>query len=249
MKGGKNQVSRRRFLKKAAVATPAVAAANVLGVQKSSAQTHDWDKEVDIVIIGTGFAGLSAAISAKDAGATVLILEKMPQKYEGGNSRVSGNMWWTPTNLPEALEYMEALCAGLTERECLWACFSRNIRNSPVRTACVPGATEALAEAGFGFQSENRLKREALKYCMKRRLRIWFYRRHAKSSESGQPVKENKSPLKPPKALSSPAEDLSSISKCRSNISRAGLPMEGELRATRAMESGWRRRPVRLSGI
>ena len=33
MEGGKNQVSRRRFLKKAAVATPAVAAASVLGVQ------------------------------------------------------------------------------------------------------------------------------------------------------------------------------------------------------------------------
>jgi succinate dehydrogenase/fumarate reductase flavoprotein subunit len=64
---------------------------------------------------------LSAAITAKDAGAKVLILEKMPPKHEGGNSRVSGNMWWTPTNLPEALQYMEALCQGLTEKECLQA--------------------------------------------------------------------------------------------------------------------------------
>jgi len=45
----------------------------------------------------------------------------MPQKHEGGNSRVSGNMWWTPTNLSEALEYMEALCAGLTDKESLQA--------------------------------------------------------------------------------------------------------------------------------
>ena len=121
MKGGKNQVSRRRFLKEAAVAAPVLAASNALGAQTSSIQAPKWDKEVDVVVIGTGFAGLSAAINAKDAGAKVLILEKMPQEHEGGNSRVSGNMWWTPTNLPEALEYMGALCAGLTEKECLQA--------------------------------------------------------------------------------------------------------------------------------
>jgi heterodisulfide reductase subunit A-like polyferredoxin len=108
MKGIKNEVSRRGFLKGAAVAAPAMAAINVLGAQKSSVQAPKWDKEVDVVAIGTGFAGLSAAIAAKDAGASVLILEKMPQKHEGGNSRVSGNMWWTPTNLPEALEYIGA---------------------------------------------------------------------------------------------------------------------------------------------
>ena len=103
MKGVNNKVSRRGFLKGAAVAAPAIAVANVLGAQKSSVQAPKWDKKADVVIIGTGFAGLSAAIAAKDAGAKVLILEKMPQKHEGGNSRVSGNMWWTPTNLPEAL--------------------------------------------------------------------------------------------------------------------------------------------------
>ena len=121
MQGDKNQVSRRRFLKNAAVATPAIAAANVLDAQTGSAQEPNWDKEADVVIIGTGFAGLSAAITAKDAGAKVLILEKMTKEHEGGNSRVSGNMWWTPTNLPEGLEYMEALCAGLTDKECLQA--------------------------------------------------------------------------------------------------------------------------------
>jgi succinate dehydrogenase/fumarate reductase flavoprotein subunit len=115
------EVSRRKFLKNAAVAAPAMAAANVLGAPKNSTQARKWDKEADVVVIGTGFGGLSAAITAKDAGAKVIILEKMPQQHEGGNSRVSGNMWWTPTNLPEALEYMQALCAGLTEKECLQA--------------------------------------------------------------------------------------------------------------------------------
>ncbi len=118
-----SQVSRRRFLKGAAAAAPALAAANVLGApQKSSTVVQrKWDRETDVVVIGTGFAGLSAAITAKDAGARVLLLEKMPQKHEGGNSKVSGNMWWTPTNLPEALQYMEALCFGLTDKESLQA--------------------------------------------------------------------------------------------------------------------------------
>ncbi len=121
MKSKKNQVSRRTFLKDAAIAAPALAAAEALGAQGISIQNVKWDKGADVVVIGTGFAGLSAAISAADAGAKVVILEKMPKEHEGGNSRVSGNMWWTPTNLPEAVEYMEALCAGLTDSESLKA--------------------------------------------------------------------------------------------------------------------------------
>jgi succinate dehydrogenase/fumarate reductase flavoprotein subunit len=116
-------VSRRRFLKRAAVAAPTVAAANALGAWSKTppANLQKWDKEADVVILGTGFAGLSAAITAKDAGAKVIVLEKMPQKHEGGNSRVSGNMWWTPTNLPEALQYIDALCYGLTDKESIQA--------------------------------------------------------------------------------------------------------------------------------
>lgn len=114
-------VTRRKFLKGAAVAAPGIAAANVLGAQKASGRTTRWDREVDAVIVGTGFAGLAAAIVAKDAGAKVIVLEKMPREHEGGNSRVSGNMWWTPTNLPEALQYIEALCAGLTDKESIQA--------------------------------------------------------------------------------------------------------------------------------
>lgn len=48
-----------------------------------------WDLEADIVIVGSGFAGLSAAIEANDAGATVVVLEKMPRA--GGNSIIAGD--------------------------------------------------------------------------------------------------------------------------------------------------------------
>jgi heterodisulfide reductase subunit A-like polyferredoxin len=89
------QVSRRKFLKQAAVAAPGIAAATASGahVQTASTIPPKWDRETDVIAIGTGFAGLATAITVKDAGAKALILGKMPQEHEGGNSRVSGNMW------------------------------------------------------------------------------------------------------------------------------------------------------------
>jgi len=119
----KKEVSRRRFLKGTAAMASAAATAGILEAYQQPTPTipETWDKETDVLVIGTGFAGLSTAITAKDAGAEILILEKMAKKFEGGNSRVSGNMWWTPTNHTEGLEYIEALCHGLTDKECIQA--------------------------------------------------------------------------------------------------------------------------------
>lgn len=75
----------------------------------------DWSLEADVVVLGTGFAGLAAAIGAADAGAKVVILEKMSNAEEGGNSIISGNMWWTPTSVQDGVKYMKALCAGVTD--------------------------------------------------------------------------------------------------------------------------------------
>ncbi len=54
-------------------------------------QAFTPDETTDVVIIGSGFAGLSAAIEARDAGASVIILEKMP--YLGGNSIISAGYY------------------------------------------------------------------------------------------------------------------------------------------------------------
>ena len=48
-------------------------------------------KKTDVVIIGGGNAALCAAITAAEAGATVLILEAAPKAYRGGNSRHTRN--------------------------------------------------------------------------------------------------------------------------------------------------------------
>ncbi len=46
-----------------------------------------WDDQADVVVVGSGFAGLAAAIEARAAGSNVLVIEKA--KGYGGNSTIS----------------------------------------------------------------------------------------------------------------------------------------------------------------
>ena len=46
-----------------------------------------WDRKTDVVVIGTGYAGLAAAIEAHDAGAKVILIEK--SQVIGGNSVIA----------------------------------------------------------------------------------------------------------------------------------------------------------------
>jgi tricarballylate dehydrogenase len=46
----------------------------------------------DVVVIGGGNAGLSAALTARRAGARVLVLERAPRELRGGNSRHTRNL-------------------------------------------------------------------------------------------------------------------------------------------------------------
>lgn len=56
---------------------------------KHDADPSIWNETVDVVIVGSGGAGLSAALSAHDHGAgKILVVEKEP--VAGGNTRFSG---------------------------------------------------------------------------------------------------------------------------------------------------------------
>lgn len=52
----------------------------------------DWGKRYDVLILGGGNAALCAAIAARRAGASVLVVEAAPRFYRGGNTRHTRNM-------------------------------------------------------------------------------------------------------------------------------------------------------------
>ncbi len=82
-----SRISRRTFLGASAAAVAAVSfpafAVNPFMIPKK------WDRTVDILVIGAGGAGLSAAITAKEAGVkNVVIVEKTA--FPGGNTTRAG---------------------------------------------------------------------------------------------------------------------------------------------------------------
>ena len=55
-----------------------------------------WDREVDVIVVGSGGAAMTAATLAHDGGAEVLIVEKDTKL--GGTTGVSGGVMWLPQN-------------------------------------------------------------------------------------------------------------------------------------------------------
>jgi urocanate reductase len=80
-------VSRRAFLSTGAAGVSAVALTGIAG-QEAKAQQVNWDHTADVVIIGAGVAGLPAAITARDLGASVIIVDENIDI--GGRGMLSG---------------------------------------------------------------------------------------------------------------------------------------------------------------
>ena len=66
-------IDRRGFLTSGAAVGAAAMAARPAPAE---AQTIAWDREADVVVIGAGAGGLTAAIAAREKGASVLVVEK-----------------------------------------------------------------------------------------------------------------------------------------------------------------------------
>jgi hypothetical protein len=93
---------------------------------------ENWDEAADVVIVGYGGAGAIAAITAADAGASVIVLEKSPALANlkltggtgpvvqisggGGNTHISTGVIVAPRNVADATAYLYAASGGLTPR-------------------------------------------------------------------------------------------------------------------------------------
>ena len=75
--------------------------------------------DVDVIVVGYGFAGGIAAIEAADRGASVLVCEKMPNA--GGLSICSGGTIRCASNAEGAFQYLKATNAGRTPDDVLKA--------------------------------------------------------------------------------------------------------------------------------
>ncbi|MBI4233241.1 MAG: FAD-binding protein, partial [Chloroflexi bacterium] len=111
---------------------------------RSYVDLPDWHMEADVVIVGYGGAGATAAITAHDAGSSVLILEKLPADVvdsQGNvvevrhhpNSRMSGALHLCATNAEDLFTYQKAKIAvfGMSDvpDDTLWAWAQEVARN------------------------------------------------------------------------------------------------------------------------
>ncbi len=87
-----------------------------------------WDYEVDVAIIGYGGAGAAAAVTASDAGANILLIEKNPAG--GGNTQYSGGSIRTYLDVEKAVTFIENVCEGTTERDVAEAFVNESGKNA-----------------------------------------------------------------------------------------------------------------------
>ena len=89
-------------------------------MQDNSASADDalvFDEDFDVVVVGYGFAGALAAITAADLGARVLLAEK--ETNPGGISICSGGAMRSAHNADEAFAYLKATNGGRTPDDVL----------------------------------------------------------------------------------------------------------------------------------
>src|SRR6516164_3543375 len=148
--GVSQEVSRRAFLSKGAAGVGA-AALSVAAVPEANAQTR-WDRTADIVVIGAGVSGLTAMITVRDAGASVIAVD---ENFDiGGRGILSGGRIHLGGG--HALQQKFGIKDGADQVFNDWVRFNHNVSRYGDRDLVRVFADENVAT--FDFLIENGVK-------------------------------------------------------------------------------------------
>jgi 3-oxosteroid 1-dehydrogenase len=114
----------------------------------------EWDHEVDVVVLGSGGAGLTAALTAAVDGASVEVYEKAATV--GGTTAVSGGIVWIPAHRrshggelteADAMAYLRAQSLGFMDDELV----ETFVRTGPEMLDFVEAHSDLRFEIAEGF--------------------------------------------------------------------------------------------------
>ncbi|OBF93421.1 FAD-binding protein [Mycobacterium sp. 852002-51152_SCH6134967] len=114
----------------------------------------DWDHDVDVVVLGSGGAGLTSALAAAANGASVEIYEKAATV--GGTTAVSGGIIWIPAHkraadgelsVEDAMAYLRAQSLGYMDDDLV----ETFVRTGPEMLDFVEAHSDLRFEVAEGF--------------------------------------------------------------------------------------------------
>ena len=112
--------------------------------------THAKENPADVVVIGAGNAAFTAALAARRAGCEVVVLEKAPEPFRGGNTRFTGGVFrFTYGGLDDLLPIVKDTddASDVVVDPYPAEAFERDLQRvtgGPHRPAVEPGADRAL---------------------------------------------------------------------------------------------------------
>ncbi|WP_119327083.1 FAD-binding protein [Companilactobacillus musae] len=90
-----------------------------------------WDATYDVIVLGFGGAGATAARFAADNNAKVLITDSAPEGHEGGNTRYAGQVISSGDNLDDLRKYYQDLAFPLSYDKELMETYIKGLYDIP----------------------------------------------------------------------------------------------------------------------
>lgn len=149
----KKQFDRRLFLKSSLVVTTSLASGvTAVKANESDGKGINWNQTYDVVVVGSGGAGLSAAVQAAESGAKVVVLEKLP--FPGGNTLISQGF----LNACDPGRQKKLGIEDSTEKHFKQSLAAGDFRGDPARLKVLCdnayGAVQFLEKHGMKFKDE-----------------------------------------------------------------------------------------------